>query len=65
MASKEDALRILKAKLMRKFGAEVRDEVINEIFDAGAWYGAEFITDELEKRVAERKGVVPDRAKLS
>lgn len=65
MASKADALRVLKERLKKKFGVEVRDDVVNEIFDAGAWFGAEFITDELEKRAATRRGEEFDHAKLS
>lgn len=66
--TKAEALQDLKARLERLFGeVEIRKEVMNEIFDAGAWFGAEFVTGEIERRAIERKGAIPpiDPSKLS
>ena len=65
MADKEDALRELRERLLDKFGAKVSEEVLNEIFDAGAWFGVEFITGEIERRAAKRVNNLIDRSKMS
>mgnify|MGYP003290235275 CR=1 FL=1 len=67
MENKIDCLRRLTQELKEKYGkdGEVKIEVLNEIFDCGAWFGVEALTETMEKRAAARENEQIDRTKLS
>lgn len=52
MENKIDCLRRLMQELKEKYGkdGEVRPEVLNDIFDAGAWFGVDALTETMNKR---------------
>lgn len=52
MENKIDCLRRLTQELKEKYGkdGEVRPEVLNDIFDAGAWFGVDALTETMNKR---------------
>ena len=52
MEDKIDCLRRLMQELKEKYGedGEVRPEVLNDIFDAGAWFGVDALTETINKR---------------
>lgn len=67
MDGKIETLRRLMQQLKEKYGkdGEVKIEVLNEIFDCGAWFGVEALTETMEKRAAARENEQIDRTKLS
>lgn len=52
MEDKLSCLRRLMQELKEKYGkdGEVRPEVLNDIFDAGAWFGVDVLTESMKKR---------------
>ena len=67
MEGKIEVLRKLMQRLKEKYGedGEINGEVLNEIFDCGAWFGVEALTETMERRASTRESEPIDRSKLS